>query len=499
MTARLQRRRQLSIALRPHWPFLLVLFGGVVMRTVYWVLYWPGLMFPDSWTYLSVAFQQSPVGMSADRPSGYPAILRVLSLPARKIEWFTAVQHLVGLAVGVLVYHLLRRMGVRRWLATVAAGFVLLDAYTITLEQFVLAEAFFALALVLSAYLSILHRRRTWAVVVSGLLLAGATLIRGTALFAVPVWLAYLVWTVEPGNERRWRTAAFALSSAALPLVAYASLHAAVGRGFNMTEADGWWLYGRVASIADCRQARVPVQTRSLCRPPGDRPHAERTPGFYIWEPESPARQLFPEGPSAQTNQTLRRFAVGIIRANPGDYVALMTRDFVRFFTPSGGAVYADLHLPSRVEPNPDTALAFPREVRARWFPDYRRPGPSDDNPAADYQRFFRTPRLMLGSLLSLTVVALLLPLASRRRFLIRHHRELFLLGTSALAMLVMSVATVDMSMRYLVPIEPLLISAGALAISELGLAWRGRGSRPACAQSRSTGRAEPGPSGDLG
>ena len=43
-----------------------------------------------------------------------------------------------------------------------------------------------------------------------------------------------------------------------LPLLAYASWHAADTGRFGLTQADGWFLYGRVGEIADCGNADVP-------------------------------------------------------------------------------------------------------------------------------------------------------------------------------------------------------------------------------------------------
>ena len=54
---------------------------------------------------------------------------------------------------GVLVYALILRLRLPRWLATAGAAVVVLDAYAIALEQQILAEAFFTLALVASFYL----------------------------------------------------------------------------------------------------------------------------------------------------------------------------------------------------------------------------------------------------------------------------------------------------------------------------------------------------------
>ena len=71
----------------------------------------------------------------------------------RSLAAITVAQHLAGLVTGVLVYALILRLRLPRWLATAGAALVVLDAYAIALEQQVLAEAFFTLALVASFYL----------------------------------------------------------------------------------------------------------------------------------------------------------------------------------------------------------------------------------------------------------------------------------------------------------------------------------------------------------
>ena len=58
---------------------------------------------------------------ATDRPVGYALLLlRPLSVLTSDVVLVAVVQHLLGLATAVVLYLLLRRWGVGRWLATLA-------------------------------------------------------------------------------------------------------------------------------------------------------------------------------------------------------------------------------------------------------------------------------------------------------------------------------------------------------------------------------------------
>ena len=90
---------------------------------------------------------------------------------------------------------------------------------------------------------------------------------RTAALFAVPVWALYVLWA-----HRRPRLVAPAALGLLLPLLAYASWHAADTGRFGLTQADGWFLYGRVGEIADCGNADIPRRRTTAVRPKRARP-----------------------------------------------------------------------------------------------------------------------------------------------------------------------------------------------------------------------------------
>src|SRR3954454_22577128 len=95
----------------------IVLAGAVLLRALSMMAYSPALFFSDSWAYLSMAWDGGLVELAPDRPAGYPLIVHLLG-PAGHALWpLVTLQHLAGLAVGVVVYALCRRGGAAKALA----------------------------------------------------------------------------------------------------------------------------------------------------------------------------------------------------------------------------------------------------------------------------------------------------------------------------------------------------------------------------------------------
>ena len=148
------------------------------------------------------------------------------------------------------------------------------------------------------------------------LLLAAATTMRTAALFAVPVWLLYVLWA-----HRRPRLIGPAALGLMLPLLAYASWHAA-DTGPVRAHAGGrlvpvrprgrdrrLWQRGHPVR---CPAALQPQRAR----PPGGCgvPHLERRrPGAAHLRRD----ELGPR-PAGRSNDALRGFARAIIRDRPG-------------------------------------------------------------------------------------------------------------------------------------------------------------------------------------
>jgi hypothetical protein len=449
---------------RRDWALLVVLGLASALRLAAAIAYRPALVFPDSWAYVAAAYEGSPVGLLPDKPSGYPLLLDLLALPGRSLLAITTVQHLAGLAVGVLVYVLLVRLGAARLVAAGACAVVLLDSYLIALEQHVLAEVFFVLAMMASALL-VTTRRSPLSMGAAGLLLAGATMVRAAALFAVPVWLLYVVW-VRPG----WRAGAAAAVAMVVPLLAYGAIHDARTGTFGMTQWEGWVLYGRVAELADCERVTVPRLVRDLCPTDAHQRLAGSDPNvFFLWDARSPARRRFGEPGTTEeqrlANDRLREFGLAVVRARPFDYLGAVAGDYLRFFEPGAMSIVERY----------DDPIIFPEEprppgggdVRRRYFPDYE----ADVHPPAEaltaYQRIIHTPRWLLAAFGVLGVAVVLLGLVPPLRDRLARRKEVFLLVGGGL-MLLLPAALSHFELRYLLPSVPLLLSGGVLAAYDL-------------------------------
>jgi 4-amino-4-deoxy-L-arabinose transferase-like glycosyltransferase len=472
-------------ALRRHWPFALVLAAAMLLRLGAAIAYRPALFYSDSWGYLAMAHGKGFVSFAPLRPSGYPIIVKVLSVFGDGLLAVTSAQHHAGLATGTLVYAALRHFDVARWAATLAAAVVLLDAWAIALEQYVLTEAFFALAIALSVWGSLTGVRgyaparvsdrtpavvrggATYALAFAGLCLAAAALMRPVALFAVPAWIAWMVW-VRPGG----RPVLAGIAALAVPLLVYSIAHSSSVGSFGLTQAEGWFLYGRVGAIASCDGIDVEPAARKLCDRPARADHEEQS--FFMFNRRSPARRAFggisaSSDRQARTNRILRHFALQVIAERPGDYLRLAGRDFLKFMRPGPRARYRE-----------DLTVAFPADGRIRFDdrPTRRRLFPSlathADTPSAllrSYAKVFHTSRILVA-LITLASIGALAVGVRRRDPLVP---AIFLPLAIALLMLAGAALTATFALRYLVPLVPELVIAGTLSGELLARARAGR------------------------
>ncbi len=439
--------------LRTHRALGTVLLGAALVRLATLIAYRPALFYSDSWGYLKMARAPRLVAIAPTRPSGYPLALRLFSLDEHSLTSLVVVQHLAGVACGALVYGVSRRLGATRRLSVAGAALVSLDASAIALEQHVLAEALFTI-LILASLALVLGHLSARAAAVAGLLLAAAALMRPAALFAVPVWLLFVVLR-RPGRG----VVSAGFGAVLVPLAVYAALLGAVTGTYGLTQADGWFLYARIGQIVDCRGVGVASQARPLCV--AGKP--SQGPAYFLFDRASPARRAFggisaTARRQAYSNALLRRFALDMIVAHPMTYARLLGGDLGRFFTPgapAGAREDATVRLPRTVSLTPDDR----RERRGLPLTGT----PRAHAPAqllSTYGRVMRVPRPFLALMVALSLVAVLL--ARRRRLAV------FLLSGSALAMLAGSAATAGFAPRYETPVIPLLVCGGLTSATVL-------------------------------
>ncbi len=450
--------------LRAHWPLLLVVLVAVIVRGLAMIAYTPALLFPDSWGYIATAFSSGFVELPSVHPVGYPLLIKLLTLPDRSLAELVAFQHLAAIGIGITIYVTLIRARLPRWAATAAAALVLLDGYSITLEQYVMSDTFFTVAL-LAAVLVLAWPRLGPARVArplrralfAGLLVALASLIREVAPFTIPVFLVYLVWL-----RAGWRPLAVFVVAAAVPLLAYSALIDHRFHVFGMTATPGWTLYGRVAGFADCDGVTLEPQARRLCETAAQRAAHPDAPDWYIWGP-SPAQRLFdpanqPVAAVAPTNRVLESFSRTMIRQHPLSFVGVTLADFARYFTP-GATPYNDAVSATSL-PSTAAAEATSPATRQRDLPGLHVGVKGPASFLRSYRSLIHVPRPVLALLALASLLAVCLRVPARR--------EIFLIAGSAGIVLLGTAATGGFALRYLLPAVPLLAIAGSLAAVQL-------------------------------
>ncbi|HEY0932689.1 MAG TPA: phospholipid carrier-dependent glycosyltransferase, partial [Trebonia sp.] len=283
----LPRLRQLA---GEHKLFTGALAAGVLLRLFTLVGYPGALWFAgDSYVYLGAALRPQP---NLSKSTGYSLFLRLL-LPFHSLTLVTAVQHLMGLTVAVLIYVLLRRSNVSKTWSALATLPVLLDGYIIEDEHLIMAETVFTFLFMVAMVLLLWRpdRVRWWAAVIAGLLVGYAVTVRTQgavmlALFPLFLLLRGFAWKTARG----WLVAIAFAAASLVPVGGYAAwFHQRTG-SYNMTMSTGFYLWGRVSSFADCARIKPAGNEAKVC--PAE-PLVDRTPpGNFIWHAPEVHRDL---------------------------------------------------------------------------------------------------------------------------------------------------------------------------------------------------------------
>ena len=403
-------------------------------------------------------------------------LIWLLSAPGRDLVQVALVQHMAGVVTGLLVYVAVVRAGAWRWWATGAAALVLLDAYAVALEQYIMADT--------SSHSTSSGVRQplVWPALkepgrppgvvrtaIAGLLLAAAVLQRLEGLFVVPVLVIYLLW----GPRGRGLLASF-LVCLAVPLLMYSALEQADFGTFGLSQWTGWTAYARVAGFATCRGAGIAADARSLCESQKQRAGHPDASVWYLFDAASPAIRAF--GPISRgvaeqrrSNSVLERFALRIALHQPWALLSAITGDFLRFFAP-GTAAFDDATGATAL---PVTAAAEYSDPYAQqqYVPRARATVHAPSRLLRAYRTVVHLPRPLLAllAIASIAAVALRAPAG----------REVLLLAGSGLVLLGGTAATAGFAQRYTLSAVPTLAIGGTIALQHLGI-WRSRrGVRP--------------------
>jgi hypothetical protein len=461
--------------LRSEWLFAVALLIGALLRLCAQLGFPPIMWFNDGLEYLGVAlrFQAYQV-----RPDGYSLLLRVL-FPFHSFVLVAAVQHLMGLAVAVLLYALLRHWRVVRPLATLGVLPQLLDVHQIALEHLVLSDTLFTFLLVIAVVLLGWQRRVSpLAAGLAGFVVALAALTRSIGLPLVLLGGVYLLvrW-------RGWRPVAAYAVLALLPLASYAAWFHHEHGSYAFDSADGVFLYSRAMTFANCAVIKPPANLAILCPDPSQ----PRYPvaADYIWHP-SPLDKLPGKlGPnpapellfSPQRNGPALSFAIDAIEAQPLSYLHAGLRDFARSFgwsrQPYPSSTVVDRYSFSRTPAVIPPRELFVPNLRAGHDMTKYEHGNAETRVVDPYagwiigiQRFLFVPGTVLAALLAIGLAGLVVRRRDQRRWLV------LWLWTTALALLLVPPFTAEFDYRYVMPAIPLAGAAAALAAAVLVPRW---------------------------
>ncbi len=369
---------------RLYWPLVSLCAAGVALRVLVMVTYSSAVFVfynGDSIRYARIAAPGYHSGLFSDpyAPAGYPAFLKLLRAIWSALPFTVGVQHALGIAIAILLYAVVRRLGTPRGVALVPAAVVLLSGDQLFLEHSLLSECVWGALVTGGLYAVIRGARggdgdRRW-LIAAGLILAGSALARQISIPLLLVAGAWVAFAVRGRVARRTLAAAAILGPGLVMLGLYVGV-AHLEHGFTgLGGRSGWQLYGRVAQFANCADFHPPGRTRLLCQstPPAKRPGLVA----QLYDPSLPLGRFDYQG---KDDGLLRRFALDAIVNQPGDYL---------------GAVLADWATAAGLQSIRSGEGASPSMMRFSRLTPYGAPAPTVRDVAAYYQRAYTAIRVL--------------------------------------------------------------------------------------------------------
>ncbi len=432
-----------------HRALMITMLPAIGLRVLAVLGFPPAILFYGD----SFAFLREELTPGTTRPSGYSLLLAVLR-PAHSLTLVTVLQHLLGLALAVAVYALLRRRGLPGWGAALLVTPLLYDEFLLLLEHMIMADAVFVV-LVTAAVALIVWRVSPTTAAVGGLLLGLAGITRTVGLPLLILTAAYLLI-----RRYGWRPLVALLVAGVIPLGAYATWMKVEKGKFGLTEADGNFLWSRTMSFADCAVIKPPERLAVLCP---DMPVAQRPyPPHWLWESFSP---LLKVPGAANRNQLAGEFARQAILAQPGGYLGAVATDLTQLLRWERTAVdeKTPYKLPTSERPISESVRGVAESYEA---------GPAATRvvePFAGWLRAYQRFGYVPFPLLMLALVGALVAAPLRRRW------DALLPGVAALALAISPPFLAAFDVRYVIPAIPLVCLAVGLTFAGTRTPFIGR------------------------
>ena len=297
-----------------------LLTAGLALRVLAEIAYRPALFYIDTPRYLYNADGMDPVG--------YKGPLRTILLVAN-FNTVAAIQHLLGLAMALVIYLLLLRRGTSRWLAALAIAPIVLDAYQLQTEQTIMPGTWFEALIVAGLAILLWRPKASWrAVVAAGIVLGtSATVAQVGEALILPV----AVYLLAAGGGWRQATgkAATLCAACALPILVYCTGSYLLTGDFFLSHSGVTSFYGRMAAAADCATLRVPAGERGMCP---DKAQQAMGSDWLEYGDGSPIRPYYSGLPRAEADSMIAGFDHRVLTQQPLRVLAAYSRDVVKPF-----------------------------------------------------------------------------------------------------------------------------------------------------------------------
>jgi hypothetical protein len=308
------------LLLRRHWLATALLVAGLVLRVLAQFAYRPALFYIDSVKYL--------YNSEGNDPEGYKAPLRAILFVAN-LNTVVAVQHLLGLAMAVVIYMVLLRRGVSRWLAALAIAPILLDAYQLQQEQTIMPTTWFEALIVAGLAILLWNPRTSWRTVIAGGLAIGTAAVvaqQGEALI-----MPAAIYLLAAGNG--WRQAvgkaAAVVGACALPILAYCTGSYLITGQFALSHQGVTSLYGRTAEAVDCTTIKLTPAERSVCP---DKAQQARGDDWLEFNWAAPVQRIYRDLPRPEVDSIVTNFSRRVLTQQPLRVLQAYGRDVLKLY-----------------------------------------------------------------------------------------------------------------------------------------------------------------------
>src|SRR5215467_13796480 len=318
---RATRAHLAAAALRRHWLAAVLLAAGLALRVLAQVAYRPVLFYIDTTRYL---YNDAP-GMD---PVGYKGPLRAI-LAVANFNAVATVQHLLGLAMAVLLYVLLLRRGCPRWLAALAMAPLLLDAYQVQIEQTLMPDTWFEALIVAGLAILLWRPAPGWRTALADGLVLGTSAIFAQIGEALLLPAVIYLLALGGGWRRALGRAGVLCAAFILPILAYCTINYLAVGDFFLSHTGVTSMYGRMAAAADCATLRLTPAERGMCP---TRAQQARGPDSLEYDLDSPIRPYYNGLPRDHVDNLITDFNHRVLTQQPLRVLRAYARDVVRPF-----------------------------------------------------------------------------------------------------------------------------------------------------------------------